>query len=155
MSGRYLLFCETKIGKIGIAEDGDGNITNLFFSKEGHTIKLKETLALKKAFRELNEYLDGSRRTFDLLYSLEGTVFQKKVWIELQRIPYGTTVSYGEFAEMIGNPNAYRAVGSTVRKNPIPIFIPCHRIVSSDGTIGGYSHGITYKRNLLAIEGSI
>jgi len=155
MPGRYLLFRETKIGKIGIAEDGDGNITDLFFSNEGHAIKLKETLTLKKAFKELNEYLDGNRRTFDLLYSLGGTDFQKKVWIELQNIPYGVTVSYGEFAKIIGNPKAYRAVGSTARKNPIPIFLPCHRIISSDGTIGGYSHGVTYKKKLLTVEGSI
>jgi len=155
MLGKYLMFYETKIGTIGIAEDGDGNITNLFFSREGHTIDLRETLILKNAFRELNEYLDGNRKTFDLVYSFEGTDFQKKVWAELQNIPYGMTIGYGKLAKQIGNPKAYRAVGSTVRKNPIPIFVPCHRVVSSDGDIGGYSRGISYKKKLLMIEGSL
>ena len=82
----------------------------------------------------------------------EGTRFQKKVWKELLKIPFGQTVSYRELARRIGHPKAFRAVGSAVGKNPLPITIPCHRVIRSDGKIGGYSGGVRKKRRLLARE---
>lgn len=102
---------------------------------------------------QLKEYFQGKRKAFDLPLDLEGTIFQKKVWHQLQRIPYGQTVSYGDVAKRIKNPKAVRAVGSANGKNPVCVIVPCHRVIASDGTIGGYSGGLHVKRKLLALEG--
>ena len=100
---------------------------------------------------ELREYFDGKRKTFTVPFSPQGTDFQKRVWSALCTVPYGKTVTYGDIARKIGNEKAYRAVGNANGRNPIPIIIPCHRIVASDG-IGGYSSGLEIKRLLLKLE---
>ena len=105
------------------------------------------------AARELGEYFAGKRRKFTVPLDLQGTPFQLKVWKTLLRIPFGKVVSYGEEARMLGKPTAYRAVGSANGRNPIPIIVPCHRVVAGDGTLGGYSAGLPMKRKLLALEG--
>ncbi len=104
------------------------------------------------AARELAEYLAGQRIEFTVSVAATGTPFQETVWTELQRIPYGETCSYGTVARRIGQPGASRAVGSANNANPIPIIIPCHRVVAADGSLGGFAGGVELKRSLLAIE---
>ncbi|MGX7030670.1 methylated-DNA--[protein]-cysteine S-methyltransferase [Vagococcus zengguangii] len=105
--------------------------------------------------RELAEYFEGSRQMFSLPIDLlgEGTAFQLEVWQALQGIPYGHTTSYSQIAQMIRRPNAVRAVGTAIGHNPLRIVIPCHRVLRSDGGMGGYNGGIEMKRTLLALEG--
>jgi methylated-DNA-[protein]-cysteine S-methyltransferase len=105
------------------------------------------------ALTQLREYFAGRRRVFDLPLELSGTSFQCAVWETLADIPYGATVSYGELAEMVGRPRAFRAVGQANGANPIPIVLPCHRVLASGGKIGGYGGGLAMKRRLLALEG--
>jgi methylated-DNA-[protein]-cysteine S-methyltransferase len=108
---------------------------------------------LDAAERQLREYFAGQRTDFDVPLDLRGTDFQLGAWRALCRIPYGTTVSYADQAGMIGSPRATRAVGSANGRNPIPIIVPCHRVVARDGSLGGYSLGLDMKRALLALEG--
>ena len=105
-----------------------------------------------EAFREIEEYIFGNRKAFDLPLKMKGTPFQIKVWQELCRIPYGKTVSYKEIAERIGNPKAARAVGMANHNNPLWIVVPCHRVVSKGGNLNGYAGGTDVKRKLLQIE---
>jgi len=107
---------------------------------------------IRKACKQLDEYFAGKRRTFDLPLSPEGTPFQQAVWKRLQEIPYAETISYAQLAKAVGNPKACRAVGSANGKNPIAIIIPCHRVVASDGGIGGYASGVENKIVLLNLE---
>jgi methylated-DNA-[protein]-cysteine S-methyltransferase len=107
---------------------------------------------LKDTASQLDEYFAGERHAFDVPMELDGTGFQREVWSELSRIPYGETISYGELARRVGRPSAPRAVGQANGRNPIPIIVPCHRVVGSTG-IGGYGGGLELKRALLAIEG--
>jgi methylated-DNA-[protein]-cysteine S-methyltransferase len=109
--------------------------------------------AVAAAVTQLAEYFAGDRTEFDLSLELEGTAFQKDVWLALGEIPYGKTVSYAELAGMVGRPTAFRAVGQANGANPIPIVLPCHRVLASGGGIGGYGGGLPMKRQLLAIEG--
>ncbi|MGH9318473.1 MAG: methylated-DNA--[protein]-cysteine S-methyltransferase [Vicinamibacteria bacterium] len=103
--------------------------------------------------RQLREYFEGKRRVFSLDLALEGSDFQKGVWEAVARIPYGRTASYGEIAHLIGRPKASRAVGAANGANPIPIVIPCHRVIGSNGSLTGYGGGLPLKRRLLALEG--
>lgn len=105
-----------------------------------------------KARNQLEEYFSAERRTFDLPLNPQGTDFQKQVWQALQKIPFGTTMSYKQIAEMINNPRAVRAVGLANGKNPIPIIIPCHRVIAADGQLGGFSAGLWRKEWLLKHE---
>jgi len=105
-----------------------------------------------EAIRQLHEYFAGKRAAFDLPLAPAGTAFQRKVWRQLQEIPYGETISYGELARRIGNPKASRAVGSANGANPLPIVIPCHRVIAGDGTLGGFGGGLPAKQTLLALE---
>ena len=102
--------------------------------------------------RELDEYLTGQRRSFDFPIELHGTPFEMQVWKALQDIPYGSTVTYGEVATGVGKPGAARAVGSANGRNPIPIVVPCHRVVAAGRKIGGYGGGLALKRRLLDLE---
>ncbi len=103
---------------------------------------------------QLREYFVGERTAFDVPLAPVGTPFRMEVWRAAQRIPYGETRTYAELASMIGRPGAARAVGNALKNNPIAILIPCHRIVSADGSIGGYAWGSEKKRILLALERS-
>lgn len=108
---------------------------------------------LEDAAGELREYFAGERRRFDVDVDLTGvTEFQKNVLEATARIPFGATVTYGELAERIGRPEASRAVGGALGKNPVPIVVPCHRVVRSDGSVGGYTAGTGYKKQLLELE---
>jgi O-6-methylguanine DNA methyltransferase len=141
----------TEIGYIRITAD-DGTITNIDLDVSSPVPGEAETPLLHAAYIQLTEYLSGQRRYFDLPLNPAGTAFQKKVWSELQKIPYGRTRSYREIASAAGNIKACRAVGGANGANPIPIIIPCHRVISADGTIGGYSGGTGIKKKLLELE---
>lgn len=136
-------------GEIYIAEK-DGSICNVSFCDLNYT--RKETALIKKTYTQLEEYFKGERQTFDIKLSAQGTVFQKKVWEELQKIPYGKTTTYKDIAQNIGNKNASRAVGMANNKNPIAIIIPCHRVIGSNGNLTGYAGGINIKKYLLDLE---
>ncbi|MDD9302642.1 MAG: methylated-DNA--[protein]-cysteine S-methyltransferase [Desulfobacter sp.] len=101
---------------------------------------------------QVQEYLDGKRKTFDVTLNPRGTRFQKKVWDQLGKIPHGQIVSYKDIAQKIGNPNACRAVGAANGKNPIPLIIPCHRVVGANGDLTGFAHGLNIKKKLIALE---
>jgi methylated-DNA-[protein]-cysteine S-methyltransferase len=102
---------------------------------------------------QLTEYFAGTRKDFALPVAPRGSEFQRRVWEELARIPYGATISYAELAARIGRPNASRAVGRANGTNPIPVVIPCHRVIGTDGSLTGYGGGMPLKRALLALEG--
>ncbi|HXZ27586.1 MAG TPA: methylated-DNA--[protein]-cysteine S-methyltransferase [Terriglobales bacterium] len=103
--------------------------------------------------RELQEYFAGQRREFSFALDLRGTDFQKRCWQELLRIPYGKTKSYAEIARAVGRPAAFRAVGQANHRNPVAIVVPCHRVITADGRLGGYGGGLEVKRHLLRLEG--
>jgi len=107
---------------------------------------------LREAVSQLNAYFDGTRRSFDLTLAPEGTLFQLTVWEALSRIPYGETISYGQLADTIGKPGAARAVGGAVGKNPLPIVLPCHRVIGADGSLTGFGGGLDRKTALLSME---
>jgi methylated-DNA-[protein]-cysteine S-methyltransferase len=108
-----------------------------------------------EAARQLDEYFRRQRRDFELPLAPRGTAFQLRVWQELQAIPYGAMVSYAELAERVGNPGACRAVGRANGTNPIPVVIPCHRVINAGGALGGYGGGLPVKRALLELEGAL
>ena len=112
----------------------------------------KEWEVLKSAEHELKEYFAGKRREFTVRLEVLGSKFDTMVWSALRSIPYGEVRSYRWLSELIGHPNAYRAVGGALSRNPLPIFLPCHRVVRSDGGLGGYSAGVGVKRFLLKLE---
>lgn len=148
---------ETLIGKVILAEDGQG-ITRLDLvweedekSFEGDYI-LTETELLREAAAQLKEYLAGKRREFTVRLNPKGTSFQRKVWEELCRIPYGETRSYKQVAEAIGNPKACRAVGMANHYNPIMCIIPCHRVIGANKKLVGYAGGLHIKEQLLTLE---
>ncbi|PKN74514.1 MAG: cysteine methyltransferase [Candidatus Cloacimonetes bacterium HGW-Cloacimonetes-2] len=112
--------------------------------------------ALEQQVKEqLQEYFEGSRSSFDLPLAPEGTDFQKLVWEELLKIPYGESRTYSEIAVAIGRPKASRAVGNAINKNPIAIIIPCHRVIGKDGNLRGYAGGLELKEMLLRLEGNL
>lgn len=153
---KSMFYYETVVGKVAIAENGTA-ITELHLNAGediSESADIIETPLLKKANHELQEYLSGKRKEFDLPLAPQGTEFQQKVWEELCKIPYGRTCSYKDIAENIGNKKAYRAVGMANNKNPIPIFIPCHRVIGADGSLTGYGGGLEIKEKLLEIEKS-
>ena len=150
---KKIFFYDTKIGKIGIAEE-KGAITDLYFSEELTESKaiLEETAILKETNKQLQEYFQGKRKVFDLPLAPKGTEFQQKVWQALKEIPFGETRSYGEIAKSIRQPKASRAVGGANNKNPLPIFIPCHRVIGANGKLVGYAGGLEIKKFLLNVE---
>lgn len=107
-----------------------------------------------QAREQLGRYFRGARRSFDLPLAPQGTDFQRRVWQELLRIPYGQTISYGELARRIGKPGAARAVGLANGRNPLAIVIPCHRVIGADGSLTGYGGGLLCKQALLELEGA-
>ena len=144
----------TELGEITIVENR-GFITNLIFGAKKLSGKNTMSSVIEQAFLQLEEYINLKRTSFDIPLNPSGTSFQQKVWSFLYSIPYGTTSTYKEIASKMGNPDASRAVGMANNKNPIPIFIPCHRVISSDGSLNGYLGGMDMKKRLLKIEGAL
>ena len=110
---------------------------------------------LKQAARELNEYLAGRRTDFSVPLAFDGTEFQREIWKQIARIPFGKTISYTELAQRVGAPKATRAAGTATGRNPLGVIIPCHRVVGKDGGLGGYAGGLDRKKSLLNIEASV
>jgi methylated-DNA-[protein]-cysteine S-methyltransferase len=108
----------------------------------------------ERVIAELAEYFGGTRRTFSVTLAPEGSAFQQAVWLALRAIPYGHTVSYGELARRLGRPSGARAVGLANGANPLPIIVPCHRVIGADGSLTGFGGGLYIKRALLALEGA-
>ena len=113
---------------------------------------IKDDKTNRKAISQIEKYLNGTLKRFDCTLDFRGTPFQKKVWAQLMKIPYGETRSYREIARAIGRPKAFRAVGNANGSNRIPIILPCHRVIESDGGLGGFGHGIKMKKQLLDFE---
>jgi len=122
---------------------------------EAYEVRPGEGTILEEAKRELDEYFDERRKTFDIPLAVGGTSFQRAVLAKLERIPYGEYRSYKQIAEALGDPKKARAVGRTCHTNPLPLFVPCHRVIASDGTLGGYAGGLELKYYLLMMEGAI
>ena len=122
-------------------------------TKQETTIDASAQAILIKTKKQLEQYFAGTRTSFDVALDLVGTEFQVQAWRALGRIPFGKTISYGQQAKNMKKPKAFRAVGSANGMNPVPIIVPCHRVVASDGSLGGYSLGLKMKKQLLAIEG--
>ena len=139
----------TGIGKLWLEGDNDFLYQISFTPLRGNC---EETKILQQTRQEILEYLHGSRKVFSVPYKMNGTSFQQKVWQTLLQIPYGKTWSYKELAESINNPGAFRAIGMANHCNPLPIIIPCHRVISNTGDIGGYNGGVDIKKKLLDIE---
>jgi len=150
---------DSPIGVLTLVASDEGLTHVLFEDQEpvdaGLPVDLPETddhPALEAAASQLGEYFAGSRKAFDLPLDLRGTDFQKDAWRALATVPYGETRSYGEQAEAIGRPGAFRAVGAANGRNPIPVILPCHRIVGADGSLTGFAGGLDTKRRLLDLE---
>jgi len=151
---KNIFYYNTKIGRIGIEENGSA-ITKIYFinnDEQEEILEKNETALLKEAIKQLNEYFDGERSSFDLKLQPQGTEFQNKVWKALIEIPFGETRSYGEIAKIIGNEKASRAVGMANNKNPIAIIVPCHRVIGANGKLVGYAGGLHIKEMLLNLE---
>lgn len=129
------------------------HLINIQFTQPQKAL-LQTTELLSMATIQLDEYFQGKRTIFSLPFKLTGTPFQLAVWKELQNIPYGKTTSYKEIAQKINKPKAYRAVGMANNKNPLPIIIPCHRVIGSNGKLIGYAGGLKLKNYLLELEKS-
>lgn len=152
-------YANTPIGELLVAVSGDGALVRIAFEGEGDAMKPHEDWVADDARvapvrAQLADYFAGKRRRFDLSVAPEGTEFQKRVWAALCEIPYGDTRSYGEIACSIGKPTASRAVGAANGSNPIPIVIPCHRVIGASGALTGFGGGIPVKKFLLELERS-
>ena len=153
---------DTEMGRVNVAVDDDGAVAYLDFrasddgmqrhlERAGHQ-PVRDDDGCRAAREEVEEFLSGHREAFDVELRPVGTDFQRRVWNELCRIPYGTTISYRELAERIGQPTACRAVARANAQNPISLAIPCHRVIGADGSLTGYGGGLDVKRALLALE---
>ena len=150
-------YLETPIGMLLIAGDEEA-VRRIEFPKNGKAARPEADWRessrgpVAEAVRQLGEYFAGKREQFDLPLAPAGTEFQRGVWRRLQEIPYGGTISYGELAKRVGNPKASRAVGAANGQNPIPIVIPCHRVIGANGKLTGFGGGLPIKEALLALE---
>ncbi|MFK5953464.1 MAG: methylated-DNA--[protein]-cysteine S-methyltransferase [Desulfobacterium sp.] len=154
----YYTKFNTRFCKVILAGDEKG-LSHLHFNTgEGsREFEIQESWEFKLDFFEdiklqVLEYLDGKRKTFNVALNATGTEFQEKVWAKLCDIPYGSLVSYKDIAKKMGNSKASRAVGAANGKNPIPLIIPCHRVVGSNGDLTGFAHGLNIKEKLIALE---
>lgn len=141
---------KTPAGSLEIKGDNRG-IKSILWTEEKE--REAENAVVKEAVKQLKEYFDGKRKVFDVPINTDGTEFQKKVWQETAKIPFGETRTYGEIASAVGNPKGSRAVGGAVNKNPVNIIVPCHRVIGADSSLTGYRGGLERKRHLLELEG--
>ena len=146
------LVFDTPVGQMALEED-EGALTALYLPNSPMPPAGEETPLLCRGREELLEYLAGKRRDFDLPLAPKGTSFQQRVWSALGDIPYGRTITYGELARRVGCPGGSRAVGQANHRNPLPILLPCHRVVGANGTLTGYGGGLALKQWLLRLEG--
>jgi methylated-DNA-[protein]-cysteine S-methyltransferase len=149
-------YYKSPIGKL-LLIGTDGVVEKLHFANSSEQNRIgtdwvNDEKGFTETLHQLTEYFSGDRHSFDLELAPKGTPFQEQVWRELQQIPYGKTASYGEIAGRVGNPKASRAVGMANNKNPIPIIIPCHRVIGKDGSLTGFGGGLDVKKQLLELE---
>lgn len=149
---------DSPVGRLTLTSR-DGHLTHLEMEDQAHATpappgSVRGDGEFTQVVSQLGEYFAGKRTSFDVPMALEGTDFQLRVWSQLRSIPYGETISYGELARRVGNPKASRAVGSANGRNPIAIFVPCHRVIAGDGSLGGYGGGLDRKAVLLDLERS-
>lgn len=154
-------FLDSPVGPLRLAAADDG-LRRIEFPPPrplspppGETWREGRHPLLDETARQLRAYFDGTRRRFDLPLAPRGTAFQLRVWRELARIPYGQTISYGELARRVGNPSASRAVGAANGRNPLPIVVPCHRVIGAGGALTGFGGGLPIKAFLLRLEGAL
>ena len=151
---------DSPVGLLRLAAD-DGGLRLIEFPDPRHPVdagddwKEGDNALLAMTRAQLGEYFAGRRRAFDLPLAPEGTDFQRSVWMALRAIPYGVTISYRALAERIGRPSAMRAVGAANGRNPLPIVVPCHRVIGADGSLTGFGGGLPTKRFLLELEGAL
>ena len=163
----YVDEIESPAGPLAFAVNEDGALMRLHFVEsnygpvmevdledEGYAIVADETRTAGVR-KELSEYVSGRRKTFDVPLAFAGSVWQKAVWMELTRIPFGETRSYGEIADSLGRPGAARAVGRANASNVLPVVVPCHRVIAADGTLGGFNGGLHLKERLLEHERNV
>ena len=136
-------------------EEEGGALTALYLPNTPMPPAGAETPLLSRGRQEVLEYLAGGRRTFDLPLCPRGTPFQLRVWRALEDIPYGQVITYGELARRVGCPRGSRAVGQANHRNPLPLFLPCHRVVGAGGALTGYAGGLSMKEWLLRLEGML
>ncbi len=152
-------FSDSPLGELLLQADESGLRSIIFQDGKKSTTPEPDWVANPAPFADvlaqLCAYFDGARTSFDLQLAPEGTAFQRTVWRTLESIPYGVTWSYGELARAIGKPTASRAVGAANGANPLPIVIPCHRVIGADGSLTGFGGGLENKRKLLTIEGAL
>jgi O-6-methylguanine DNA methyltransferase len=146
---------EMGVCKIALPKEGEADFFGWLRTRFGLQDVIEDKSKNEAVLAELESYLAGELREFQSPLDLRGTEFQMKVWREVKAIPYGTTCSYRDIAERIGHPRAYRAVGAANGANPIPIIVPCHRVIGRDGSLTGYGGGLTVKERLLRLEGAI
>lgn len=150
---KYSYNYDTLIGRATIVTNADALIEIKFGNEQvGIT---KETILIRKVKKQIDEYFMGIRKEFDIPIKMIGTDFQIKVWEELMKIKYGECISYQQLAEKVGSKNYARAVGMANNKNPIPIIIPCHRVIGKNGKLVGYAGGLDIKMKLLKMEGEV
>jgi len=149
----------TPLGTL-VAVAAGGALTGLYFDEQQYFPAIgagwredADALPLRECARQVGEYFEGRRHAFDLPLAAEGTDFQRRVWQQIARIPFGETITYAELARRAGAPGSARAAGAATGRNPISIVVPCHRVVGSDGSLTGYAGGIERKTRLLEIEG--
>jgi methylated-DNA-[protein]-cysteine S-methyltransferase len=156
MTEIYYSYLDTPVGSLLLA--GDGQSLHLIAFPEGKAARkpahdwMRRNEVFLAAKEQLSDYFAGDLQHFDLPLAPQGTPFQRSVWQALQQIPYGETRSYGEIAMTIGQPSASRAVGAANGLNPLPIVIPCHRVIGSTGKLVGFGGGLATKEHLLALE---
>ncbi len=146
------------IGSLTLMGDESG-LRHILFEKERYQVAIQDDWQKNPDFfvpvkKQLRAYFKGELKEFDLNLAPDGTVFQQKVWRALQNIPYGELVSYKTIADTIGNPKAVRAVGAANGKNPLPVVVPCHRVIGSDGSLTGFGGGLPTKQKLIDLERS-
>lgn len=142
------------VGNLLIEAEGT-EITRCTFTEQPQSALASEDAVIRQCVNELEEYFSGNLRGFSVRVKLTGTPFQNRVWSELLKIPYGTTISYSELALRLGDPKCIRAAGTANGKNKIPIIIPCHRVIGKDGSLVGFGGGLDKKEWLLKHEGVI
>jgi len=152
----YYTNFQSPVGPLLLAAD-DRGLCFVSFSGNRRAVHAERTwkrdqAPFKETIRQLQAYFRGELKEFNLPLALEGTPFQRSVWKNLLAIPYGKTISYGQLADRIGRPKAVRAVGLANGQNPLPIIIPCHRVIGSNGKLTGYGGGLPFKEKLLALE---
>ena len=147
------------LGTLTLVADAQGGLREICFEQEQrpHADEpwQRDAARLAPARQQLTEYFAGTRQVFTVPLHPQGTAFQQSVWQALRHIPFGATTSYGELARRLGQPKAMRAVGAANGRNPLPIIVPCHRVIGADGSLTGYSGGLWIKQKLLALEGHL